>query len=94
MDTKKGGTIITSVLCVVAVLLSIFVLLGQITVDLGMLVGGVVLVISGLVQRFIAKDTEDQVIQQETYKIARYSLIIGVVMLVLIGLKVLLQAMN
>lgn len=85
---------ITGVCSIVTVALVILVLMGQITVDLGMLVGGILQVISGLVQLYTAKHTQSEVVQKETYGTCRFTLIIGIVMLVFIGLKVLLIALK
>lgn len=85
---------ITGVCSIVTVALVVLVLMGQITVDLGMLVGGILQVISGLIQLYTAKHTKSEVVQRETYGTCRFTLIIGIVMLAFIALKVALIALR
>lgn len=85
---------LTAVCSGVTILLVILVLMGSITVDLGMLAGGILQVVSGLIQLYTAKHTESEIIQKETYGTCKFTLIIGAVMLGFVGLKVLLIAMR
>ena len=90
----KLVTVLTGICSVVTVALVVLVLMGQITVDLGMLVGGILQVISGLIQLYTAKHTKSEVVQRETYGTCRFTLIIGIVMLAFIALKVALIALR
>lgn len=90
----KLVTVLTSICSVVTVALVVLVLMGRITVDLGMLVGGILQVISGLIQLYTAKHAESEIVQKETYGTCKFTLIIGIVMLGFIGLKVLLLALR
>ncbi|WP_054742573.1 hypothetical protein [Cellulosilyticum ruminicola] len=84
----------TGICSIITVALVIFVLIGQITVDLGMLTIGILQVISGLIQLYTARHTQSEVIQKETYGTCRFTLIIGSVMLAFVALKVMLIALK
>lgn len=86
----KLVAVLTTICSAVTVVLVILVLMGNITVDLGMLVGGILQIVSGFIQLYTAKNAESEVVQRETYGTCKFTFIIGIVMLAFIGLKVLL----
>lgn len=90
----KLVTILTTICSAITLVLVVLVLMGSITVDLGMLVGGIFQIISGLIQLYTAKHAESEIIQKETYGTCKFTLIIGGVMLAFIGLKVMLIALK
>lgn len=90
-SNSKLAVIVLSILGLLTIGVVVAVLMGMMTVDLGMLVAGVMQLISGLIQLAVSKKADTEETKREAFKAARFTLIISVLLLGLIGLKLLLQ---